>query len=116
MSGVEEGSVPLPVACGLLTVSLFGSNTLCSISVIVPLPTLPTLPGVTATTFAVAVPFQGTRVSLEFWKNSIPLVFFKYCPYLRTIPLDPQSGPGHGAGTLFGGLPGWAWISTSFWV
>src|SRR5437870_6919194 len=63
----------------------------------VSLPTLPTDPGVTATMFAFAVPFQGTIVFPEIWKYSSPLVFCRYWFFGTTIPGDPQLIPGQPA-------------------
>src|SRR5690348_7277142 len=93
ISGVEDGSVPPPVACGLVTVTFDPSNgsQQCSICVIVWSPTFPTEPGVTAITLTVFwPPFQGTTVSAEVCANSIPFVFVRRCPYLKSRPGEPD--------------------------
>src|SRR5579859_3096417 len=76
--GVFDGSVPPPVACGLVTDRLeYG---LPSIVVIVLEPTLPAEPGATAITLACAVPgpadvIHGTVTLAVVWANSSWLVF-----------------------------------------
>src|ERR1700674_2776797 len=116
----------------------------------VPAPTLPADPGVTACTFTCAVPPpQVTSVLAEVWAKTCPSVFVKRCPRGKTRPGDGSRAgfarlfvytttPVDGASctcttpvvlkpcefeaemtlvrTRTGGLPGWAWISTSRYV
>src|SRR5438105_10060903 len=87
--GVDDGSVPPPVACRFVTWILDPSNgsQQFSICVIVWSPTLPPEPGFTAMTLTVFwPPFQGTTVSPDVCANSRPLLFNSRWPYLKTRP------------------------------
>src|SRR4029077_6891528 len=102
MRGADEGSVPWPVAWGFVTETRLGAERLSSMVVIVWSPTLPVLPGMSATTLAVAVPFQGTKVLPEVCANSRPFVVFNRWPLGKTRPAEPHCGLGHlGAGRSF---------------
>src|SRR5882672_4868050 len=87
--GVDDGSVPPPVACRLVTWIFDPSNgsQQFSIWLIVRSPTLPAEPGFTAMTLTVFwPPFQGTIVSADVCANSSPLVLSRRWPYLKTSP------------------------------
>src|ERR1700687_5776565 len=98
--GVVDGSVPPPVAAELSTpkhpVPPGGHGYgLESMLVIVPEPTFPAEPAVTAITLTAGlVPPHATNVSPDCWANVMPLVLSSLCPYGRISPglLQPACG------------------------
>src|SRR3981081_2384116 len=95
--GVDEGSDPPPVACGLVTPRQEPGHGygVWAMDVIVLDPTLPGEPACTAITLACAVPPpHGTVVAPDCWAKAMPFELMSLCPLSPTKPglLQPAWG------------------------